>query len=78
MKNVLFQEKAYEQFMNWLKEDEEIFWKINALIQDISRDYFRGLGKSEPLKHNFAGYCGAARAVKKNNRRTPINLQNKR
>ena len=30
--------------------------KINALIEDIQRDTFSGLGKPEPLKLNLSGW----------------------
>jgi len=29
---------------------------VNALIQDIQRSPFSGIGKPEPLKHGLAGY----------------------
>ena len=30
--------------------------RINELIQDIQRNGYEGIGKPEPLKHDFAGY----------------------
>jgi toxin YoeB len=31
--------------------------KVNALLQDISRDdTYQGIGKPEPLKHAFSGF----------------------
>ncbi len=30
--------------------------RINALIKEIQRTPFAGIGKPEPLKHGFSGY----------------------
>ena len=30
--------------------------RINALIKDITREPFDGIGRPEPLKHQFAGF----------------------
>lgn len=56
MKAVQFQENAYEEFVEWAATDIDIFLKIDRLIQDISRDPFKGLGKPEPLKYQFQGF----------------------
>ncbi|MFN0036320.1 MAG: Txe/YoeB family addiction module toxin [Saprospiraceae bacterium] len=56
MKRVFFEGSAYEQLTEWADTDLDIFWKIDALLRDISRDPFKGLGKPEPLKHNYKGY----------------------
>jgi len=37
-------------------DDGKVFDKINALIAEIMRDPFRGAGKPEPLKWDWAGY----------------------
>ncbi len=56
MKNIQFQETAYEQLIEWAETDKEIFLKIDRLIRDISRDPFKGLGKPEPLKYKYQGF----------------------
>lgn len=56
MKPVHFEGTAYEQFVEWASEDFGVFEKIVQLIQDISRDPFKGLGKPEPLRHKYQGY----------------------
>jgi toxin YoeB len=33
-----------------------MFKRINQLIKDIDRAPFDGIGKSEPLKHEYQGY----------------------
>jgi toxin YoeB len=56
MKNIQFQENAYEEFVDWATTDKEIFLKIDKLLKDISRDPFKGLGKPEPLKYKYQGF----------------------
>ena len=56
MKAIQFQETAYDEFIEWAEADKEIFFKIDRLIRDISRDPFKGLGKPEPLKHRYQGF----------------------
>ncbi len=56
MKTVQFQETAYEQFVEWADTDLDMFFKIDRLIRDISRDPFKGLGKPEPLKHQYKSF----------------------
>ena len=56
MKQVAFEEKAFEDFTNWATQDKKLYTKIIALIKDIKRTPFLGLGKPEPLKHELSGY----------------------
>lgn len=56
MKQVAFEEKAFEDFTNWASQDKKLYTKIIALIKDIKRNPFLGLGKLEPLKHELSGY----------------------
>jgi toxin YoeB len=53
---LLWTEEAWRDYLFWQSNDEKILLAINDLIRDIQRDPFRGLGKPEPLKHNFAGW----------------------
>ena len=41
--------------MYWQKTDKKILSKINELIKDIARNPFSGIGKPEPLRHNYKG-----------------------
>lgn len=43
-------EKAWEDYQHWRNNDPDTHGKINALIEDIQRNPFRGLGKPEALK----------------------------
>ena len=53
---ISFDNSAFADYLQWEEEDEKIFDKINTLIKEISRDPFRGIGKPEPLKGDWAGY----------------------
>ncbi len=56
MKPLQFLEDSYQDYIDWAKENKEIFDKINTLILDIDRDFFKGIGKPEPLKKNMQGF----------------------
>ena len=53
---LVFAEKAWEDYLYWQKTDKKILKRINALLEDITRDPFEGIGKPEPLKHALSGY----------------------
>ncbi len=54
--NKIFSDNAWEEYTSWLTEDRKILKRINELLKDIERNGHKGLGKPEPLKHNFTGY----------------------
>lgn len=49
-------EDAWQEYLEWQKEDEKILEMINNLVRDIKRDPFKRLGKPEPLKHALQGW----------------------
>jgi len=51
-----FTDKAWDDYLYWQKTDKKTLKKINDLIKDIKRTPFEGLGKPEPLRHDYAGY----------------------
>ena len=53
---IAWTEDAWQDYLHWQRADEKILVAINALIKDITRDPFRGLGKPEPLKHELQGW----------------------
>jgi toxin YoeB len=53
---ILFDEQGWEDYLYWIEADRKITRKINALIKDITRDPFSGIGKPEPLKHQLSGF----------------------
>ena len=56
MKQVVFEQSAFEDFTDWAIVDKKVYQKIITLIKDIDRNPFNGLGKPEALKHQFSGY----------------------
>jgi toxin YoeB len=55
MRKIAFLPRAFSEFSNWAVEDKKIHAKIVALIKDIDRQPFIGVGKPEPLKHELSG-----------------------
>lgn len=49
-------EHAWDDYLYWQKTDKKQLKRINALIKDITRHPFEGVGSPEPLKHNWTGY----------------------
>ncbi len=52
----VFVEESWEDYLYWQKTDKKMLQKINALLKDISRTPFSGLGKPEALKHKYRGF----------------------
>ena len=61
-----FQGSAWEEYLYWQTQDKKTLKKINALIKDIQRSPYEGLGHPEPLKHERSGYW--SREIDKKNR----------
>ena len=53
---LLWTEQAWADYLYWRRHDPETLKKINALIADIERNPFRGLGKPEALKFALTGW----------------------
>jgi len=49
-------EDAWNDYLYWQTQDKKTLKRINALIQDIQRSQFDGIGKPEPLKGDLSGY----------------------
>lgn len=52
---LLWEDRAWEDYLYWQMQDKKTLKRINGLIKDIQRDTFAGIGKPEPLKENLAG-----------------------
>lgn len=50
MKQVAFEEKAFEDFTNWASQDKKLYTKIIALIKDIKRSPFFRIRKTRTFK----------------------------
>jgi len=55
MKKV-WHDKAWEEYLEWQRQDKKTLNKINKLLLDIERHGYKGIGKPEPLKDNLSGY----------------------
>ena len=53
---ILWHENAWEDYLYRQSTDKKTLKKLNALIKDIQRDCYNGLGKPEPLKENLSGW----------------------
>lgn len=47
---------AWDDYLYWQASDADKIARINALIEAIRRDPFKGLGKPEPLKGDLGGF----------------------
>lgn len=55
MGNVSFSDEALADYFYWQTQDKRTLKRLNALILDIKRNPFDGLGKPEPLRHSRSG-----------------------
>jgi toxin YoeB len=56
MKIIFYNEAAFNTFYDWTVVDRKISKKISALIKDIGRTPYDGLGKPEALKNELSGW----------------------
>ena len=52
---LLWEDRAWNDYLYWQMQDKKKLKKINSLIKDIQRNTFEGIGKPEPLKDNLSG-----------------------
>jgi toxin YoeB len=52
---LVWQTNAWEDYVYWQAQDKKVLFRINDLIKDTLRSPFKGIGKPEPLKGNYAG-----------------------
>ena len=55
MRNLEFDIAAFEDLAWWIQQDRSKALRIVNLIKEVMRDPFKGIGKPEPLKHEFKG-----------------------
>jgi len=48
-------EDAWNDYLYWQSQDRKTLKRINALIRDMKRSPFEGIGKPEPLKWDYQG-----------------------
>ncbi len=52
----IFVDESWEDYLYWQQTNKKIVDRINALLKDITRNPFTGLGKPEPLKYKYKGF----------------------
>ena len=53
---LVWDERAWQDYLYWQTQDRKILKRINALLNDIQRNGNDGIGKPEALKYGFRGY----------------------
>lgn len=53
---LLWEDRAWDDYLYWQTQDKKMLKRVNALIKDIRRSIFAGIGKPEPLKNNLSGW----------------------
>jgi toxin YoeB len=56
MRNVLFTNDAWEDYLYWQGQDKKTLKRINELIKAAQRTPFEGIGKPEGLRENLSGF----------------------
>lgn len=54
--NKIWFDEAWDDYLYWQTQDKKTLKRINALVRDIERDPFGGIGKPEPLKGELSGF----------------------
>lgn len=54
--NVLWEERAWADYLYWQKQDRKTLKRINDLVKDMQRNAFDGIGKPEALRGALSGY----------------------
>ena len=56
MRQKVFHQAAWEDYVYWLEQDKKILKRINRLLTAIEQDPYEGIGKPEALKYNLSGW----------------------
>ena len=64
MNNLTFSPIAWDEYLYWQMQDKKTLKRINALLKDIGRSPFDGVGKPEPLR--YCDGCWSRRIDEKN------------
>ena len=52
----IWSDEAWDGYLYWQAQDRKMLKRINALLKDIERGSFDGIGKPEPLKGDLSGF----------------------
>jgi len=53
---VLWDDRAWGEYVSWQEEDKKTLKKINDLVKDMMRSPLEGIGKPERLIGDLSGY----------------------
>lgn len=53
---LLWDERGWNDYLEWQDNDKKTLRKINALLKDIQRNPYDGIGKPEPLRGDLSGW----------------------
>lgn len=53
---IVWAEKAWDNFLVFEREDKQKYKRIIALIKDIMRNGYNGIGKPEALREDLSGF----------------------
>lgn len=53
---ILWDDKAWQEYLDWQTQDKKTLKRINTLLKDIDRNGYNCIGKPEPLKGDLSGY----------------------
>lgn len=59
-------DEAWDDYVYWQTANKKTLKRIHALIKDIERNAFEGIGKPEPLKYELSSWW--SRRIDDNNR----------
>ena len=51
---ILWEDRAWDDYLYWQNQNKQTLRRINALIKDIKRNIYEGIGKPEPLRANLS------------------------
>ena len=53
---IAWDDDAWDDYLHWQTRDQKTLRRINALLKDIDRNGYDGIGKPEPLRENLSGW----------------------
>ncbi len=53
---LLWEDRAWDDYLYWQTQDRKTLKRLNALIKDIQRNVYDGIGSPEPLRGNMSGW----------------------
>ena len=57
---LLWEDRAWSDYLYWQTQDKKTLKKINNLLKDIDRNGYNSIGKPEPLRGNLTGFYSVA------------------